>query len=441
MAAHRVSFHTLGCRLNQAETALMAESFRRRGYVVEEHGRPVEVAVVHTCSVTERADARCRQVIRQVRRAAPGAVVCAVGCWAQSEPERVAGLGGVDLVVGNEEKYRLPDLIAEFVSGGRGRVHVRARPDGFAAPYPPAGFYGRSTRAHLKVQDGCDFVCAFCLLPRVRGRGRSRPFGAVLAEARELLRRGHRELVVTGVNVGCYVDGGRRLADVLWAVAALPGVLRVRLSSIEPSTVDRGILHWLARCPAACPHLHVPLQSGDDGILQAMRRHYTVDAYRGLVERILAARPDTTLGTDVIVGFPGEGEEAFARTRRLLEELPFGYVHVFTYSDRPRTAAARRQGKVPPAVKEGRSRELRALARAKKRRFLAAQCGREVSVLLETADADGRRKGLTPHYVRVAVPAAAGRENECVRVLVTGATDAHCVGTVVAREREVEAAC
>ncbi|MBN2492161.1 MAG: tRNA (N(6)-L-threonylcarbamoyladenosine(37)-C(2))-methylthiotransferase MtaB [Planctomycetes bacterium] len=427
----RVSITTLGCRLNQAETALIAARFRERGYVIAAPGEAVDVAVVHTCSVTGRADARCRQEIRKARRAGPGAVVCAVGCLAQSEPGEVAALGGVDLVVGNERKYELVDLVEGRAGRGAPEVHVSRRPDGFAAPYPLAGYYPRTTRAHVKVQDGCDFGCAFCLLPRVRGRARSRRLDAILAEARELVRQGHRELVVTGVNIGTYRFEDRRLADIARALEAIDGVARIRISSIEPTTIDAALLEWMATSPRACRHLHVPLQSGDDAILAAMHRVYTAAEFGEFVRRARALMPDLGFGTDVIVGFPGETEASHRRTRTLLEALPLTYLHVFSHSARRQTAAAALPGAVDRATVKARSAELRAWGAARKRAVHEAAVGEEVEVLLETVDADGWRKGRTRNYLRVAVDAAASRENTLVRVRIEKAENDHCVGSII----------
>jgi len=429
----RVSLYTLGCRLNQAETALIAEKFRERGYTIAAHGEPVDVAVIHTCSVTERADARCRHEIRKIRRRAPGALVCAVGCFAQSEPDTVAGLGGIDLVVGNERKYDLPEMVEGRSPGGETEIHVSIRPDGFRADYPAAGLYARSTRANIKVQDGCDFVCAFCLLPRVRGRASSRCIGDILAEGHELARRGHKELVVTGVNIGTYRFEDFRLTEVVRALEAIEGIERIRVSSIEPTTIDDDLLEWMATSPRACRHLHVPLQSGDEAILEAMRRPYDPADFAAFISRAKAGMPDLGLGTDVIVGFPGETDESFARTRAFLDSLPFTYLHVFSFSERLKTVAARLPGKVSREEINERSAELRARAAALKLAFHRENLGREVEVLMETIDEDGFRKGLTGNYLRVAVDPDTAAENDLVRVRLERAEGDFCFGRVVER--------
>lgn len=462
-ALRRVSFYTLGCRLNQAETALMAESFRTRGYVVAEHGAPVDVAVINTCSVTDHADQRCRQEIRKVRRYAPQAIVCAVGCYAQADTAVVAAIMGVDLVVGTDRKYALAELVEARVVGPSGiemptavspppprdrrglapddvsvvqalpvghgvpDIHVSVRPDTGDFDYPMAGYYPHSTRAHVKIQDGCDFCCAFCLLPRVRGAARSRPMEDIIADATELAHRGHKEIVITGVNIGTYRHNGETVADVARRISAIPHVARVRVSSIEPSTVGDDLLEWMATSPKACRHLHLPLQSGDDGILRKMKRVYTSGEYARFIQRAKAMMPDLGLGTDVIVGFPGESETEFARTMRFIEEMPFSYLHVFSYSERQKTAAVRYNGKSNASAIKDRSERMHTLAEHKKYTFFADHVGREVDVLFETVDDDGWRKGFTGSYLRVGIRPDAAGENEIASVRIHDTTAAFCL--------------
>jgi len=423
----RVSLTTLGCRLNQAETAQIAERFRKSGYVVVEHGEPVDVAVIHTCSVTERADQRCRQEIRRVHRQAPHALVCAVGCYAQSDPETVAGVLGVDLVVGNDKKYRLPELVAEHDRARGTAVHVSSRPLPLWLEATEAGDHTASTRANLKVQDGCSFTCRFCHLPRIRGAPRSRPVRDVLTAARELHARGHREIVLTGVNIGLYRDGDTGLADLARLLEEAAPLHRIRLSSIEPSTVSEDLLTWIEESPAACRYLHVPLQSGDDGVLQRMSRVGTTTDYSRLVDRIKSRMPELGLGTDVLVGFPGETDEEFETSLRFVTELPFDYLHVFSYSDRPRTVAERLPEKVASSTVTERSKRLRALGNRMRRVSLEKLVGRRVEVLLESKDDDGLRKGLTREYHRIGVDTKA-RENDLVVVEVDEVRDGFALG-------------
>lgn len=446
-ARPRVSLYTLGCRLNQAETALMAESFREHGYSIAEHGEPVDVAVINTCSVTERADQRCRQEIRKVRRRSPDAIVCAVGCYSQSEPETVAAILGVDLVAGTDRKYALPQLVGSRLGSrshhpeGRGgsetrpygpeewrgpEVHVSRRPDNGEFDYPMAGYYPHSTRANIKIQDGCGFCCAFCLIPRVRGAARSRPLAQIIAEGEELARRGHKELVITGVNIGTYDFDGKTITDVARAMCEIDGIARVRISSIEPSTVPDDLLHWMADSDKACRHLHLPLQSGDDSVLSGMKRVYTVSEYAAFVEKAKTLMPDLGLGTDIIVGFPGETDTEFANSMRFVEGMPFSYLHVFSYSGRPKTASIHYDGQNDPRTIKSRSERMQELAEMKKEAFFAAHMGQTVNVLFESIDDDGWRKGFTGSYLRVGAAPQAAPENEIATVTLCGRTPEFC---------------
>jgi len=470
----RASFYILGCRLNQAETALIAETFRQQGYEIAEHGSLVDVAVINTCSVTEHADQRCRQEIRKVRRQSPEAVVCAVGCYAQADTDAVAGILGVDFVVGTDRKYALVELISENagqllpahvathsrsgkeqilrfaqddrmgVSGagnmsplernaqtpdhrGGPIIHVSSRPDTGDFDYPMAGYYPHSTRANIKIQDGCDFCCAFCLLPRVRGAARSRRMADVVAEGHELARRGHKELVITGVNIGTYRHDGKTVTDLAWALSEIPGVERIRVSSIEPSTVGDDLLDWMASSPKACRHLHLPLQSGDDSVLARMKRVYTTTEYARFIERAKTMMPDIGLGTDIIVGFPGETDREYERTLRFVEDLPLSYLHVFSYSERPKTAAAYYDAKNGPGRIKDRSGQMHEVAARKKRAFFEEHIGRRVEVLFETVDQDGWRKGFTGSYLRVGIEPQAAGENQLAVVKVREKTNDFCV--------------
>jgi threonylcarbamoyladenosine tRNA methylthiotransferase MtaB len=427
MTQRKVSFYTLGCRLNQAETALMAESFRQKGYDVAEHGSPVEVAVINTCSVTERADARCRQEIRKIRRRSPDAIVCAVGCYAQADTKSVAAIMGLDFVVGTDKKY----AIAEMVEGHERRPHpivdVSPRPDTGEFDYPMAGYYPHQTRATVKIQDGCDFCCAFCLLPRVRGAARSRPLADVIAEGQELARRGHKELVISGVNIGTYAGADHSITGIAQALSDIPAVERVRVSSIEPSTIGEELLQWMASSPKACHHLHLPLQSGDDSVLDRMKRVYTTAEYARFVETAKRLMPDLGLGTDVMVGFPGETDTEFTNSHKFVEEMPFSYLHVFSYSQRPKTPAAYYDDKNDAKVIRERSEIMHELAVKKKQAFFDEHIGREVEVLFETVDEDGWRKGFTGSYLKVAADPEAVRLNEVTSVEVHGRTEDFCL--------------
>lgn len=417
----RVAFHTLGCRLNQAETAAMAGRFHALGFDHAPDDGKADVVVLHSCAVTGPAEQESLRLLRRLRRQSPQALIVFAGCATKVIAEATLRTQGADLVVGQEAKASLPRLAAAALG---------LSPAGEA---PSALPRFATARAWIKVQDGCDFRCAYCIVPDTRGAPRSRPQAEVIHEAAALARQGFRELVLTGVNLGCYADGPRKLPDLVRALARLPVPFRIRLSSIEPGTVEREIAEFAAGEPRLCRMLHLPLQSGDPGILRAMRRRYTAAQYETAVEAALQRLPFLGLGADVIVGFPGEDEAAFETTRRLLERLPFSNLHVFPYSERPGTPAAALHGKVPGPLRRERVRMLRALAVRKRRAFAARFVGRTVEVLVERVDAAGTGTGWTGEYLEARVPgltpAAVGTLQ---RFTPTGATEAVLVAEAAA---------
>lgn len=407
----------MGCRLNHTEAAAWAGQFAEKGYTIVPWGEPTEVAVINTCSVTHRAEAHCRNIVRRALRDSPDAFVVVAGCYAQSDFEALSKIPGVDLIVGTEYK----DTFADYLDRPRKLpdpvVLHSARISREEFEVPSTGRYD-STRANLKVQDGCDFFCSFCIIPYTRGRERSRRFDDLLREARELAEAGYRELVLTGVNIGRYENHGRTLADVADGLEEVPGVDRIRITSIEPTTVEDRLLGAMAGEGKLCRYLHLPVQSGDDGVLSGMGRRYTAKEYHEFAERAAASVPGLGLGTDVIVGFPGETDAAFERTRRVLSGLPFAYYHVFSYSPRAGTKAAQSPGQLPPGVIAERSRALREDSDRRRREFAAAHLGRTVEVLFEQRDRAGRWTGLTDSYLRVGVVSPVPLENELRSVRV-----------------------
>ena len=401
----------MGCRLNHTEAAAWAGQFAEKGYTIVPWGEPAEVAVINTCSVTHRAEAHCRNIVRRALRDSPEAFVVVAGCYAQSDFEALSKIPGVDLIVGTEYK----DTFADYLDRPRklpGPVVLHsARISREEFEVPSTGRYD-STRANLKVQDGCDFFCSFCIIPYTRGRERSRRYDDLLREARELADEGYRELVLTGVNIGRYENRGKTLADVAEGLEEVPGVDRIRITSIEPTTVEERLLGAMAGEGKLCRYLHLPVQSGDDGVLSGMGRRYTAKEYREFAERAAASVPGLGLGTDVIVGFPGETDAAFERTRRVLSGLPFAYYHVFSYSPRAGTKAAQSPGQLPPEVIAERSRALREDSDRRRHEFASSHLGRTVEVLFEQRDRAGRWTGLTDSYLRVGVVSPEPLENE-----------------------------
>jgi threonylcarbamoyladenosine tRNA methylthiotransferase MtaB len=402
-AARTVSFATLGCRLNQVDTQQIQTLLEARGFRTVDFDEPADVVVVNTCTVTARAELSDRQAIRRAARVSPRATLVVTGCWAQTSPGEVAGMEGVDLVVGNGDKHRLPDLLDRVVAD---RVHVsdiaQARTLEVA---PTARLHGRS-RAFLKVQDGCQHRCAFCIVPRARGVSRSLDPKVVLDQARLLVEAGHPELVLTGVDLGHYgadLVPRTTFAALVRSLVEIPGLRWVRLSSLLPAYFTPELLEIVTTSAVVAPHFHIPLQSGSDRILRSMRRPYSTRMYRALVERLAAARPRLGLGADVIAGFPGEGDDDFAETVAFARELPFSYLHVFPYSTRKGTEAAGLASQLASHTVTHRSRVLREIGRVKSDEFRRGLIGRVEEVLvLETLDrATGRLVGLTGNYVEV----------------------------------------
>ena len=425
----RASLHTIGCRLNHAETALLGDQLRHRGYELVEFSQRTDLVVVNTCSVTDNAEADCRSLIRKIRRTCPDAFVAVTGCYAQTGVDVLQQMEGIDLIVGTQNKMELPRYLTSLERRPAPEIlHTRTvSRDDFTIE--GIGEY-QETRANLKVQDGCNFMCSFCIIPFSRGHERSRRPEDILREAEGLVARGHREVVVTGVNVGRYRCDGLTLADVIRLLEAMPGLDRIRISSVEPTTISDELLERMAGSSKLCRYLHVPLQSGDDDILHAMNRRYTAREYARFIEKAVLTVPDLGLGTDLMVGFPGETDTAFANTRALAADLPFAYFHVFSYSPRRGTAAAKLPGAVPSATVKARSEELCALSRAKRLKFYHRYAGQTVSVLFETRHRSGLFTGLTDNYIRVGVLADDDLSNQIHSVRLTGAMDGLAVGAL-----------
>jgi threonylcarbamoyladenosine tRNA methylthiotransferase MtaB len=425
----KVALHTLGCKLNYAETSTLGKQFLERGYELVDLGSPADVVVINTCTVTERADRECRQLIRRALRNGSSPYVVVTGCYAQLEPEAIASMNGVDLVLGAREKFDLFRFAGALEKETTPRIHVSEidTVDNFGPAFTTEA--GGRTRAFLKIQDGCDYSCSFCTIPLARGRSRSQTPGECIGQARELAAAGYREIVLTGVNVGDY---GRKssssLLHLVQELVEVDGIDRIRISSIEPNLLTLPLLEFVAGQPKMCKHFHIPLQSGSDEVLRLMRRRYSTDEYRLLISRIREAIPDAGIGVDVIAGFPGETDTRFNETYAFLHELPVSYLHVFTYSERPNTPAAAMNGRVEPLQRHHRNEMLRILSQKKRRAFYESMIGRTVTVLAEGDVGKGRRFGFTDSYVRVAFPAEACGENTMLPLVVTAVDDNVCIG-------------
>jgi len=402
---NRVSLHTLGCKLNYAETSTIAREFISRDYKVVPFGNEADVTVINTCTVTEQANKKCRNAIRKAKKANPKSYVIVSGCYAQLEPEEIAEIEGVDAVLGNTEKFRIFDIIDDFEEQNQTQIHVSCIDD--TEFYGPAFSSGDRTRVFLKVQDGCDYTCSFCTIPLARGRSRSLPLEQTLNHAREVARLGHKEVVLSGINLGLYgLDSGSNLLELLLRLDEIEEIERFRISSIEPNLLTEEIIQFVARSRAFMPHFHIPLQSGDDLVLGKMRRRYKTDLYRSRIDTIRELIPDAGIGVDVIVGFPAEGSEQFANTVSFIESIPVSYLHVFTYSERDNTSAVDQPEKMGGTFvdlneRHNRSRILRSLSHDIQTTFNQSFLGETRKVLWEKSRKEDFMLGFTDNYVKV----------------------------------------
>ncbi|HLS27327.1 MAG TPA: tRNA (N(6)-L-threonylcarbamoyladenosine(37)-C(2))-methylthiotransferase MtaB [Opitutales bacterium] len=397
----KASIHTLGCRLNQSESNLIRDKMEKVGYEIVPFGEDADLAVINTCTVTNLADAKCRNAIRSFTRKNPEAFVAVVGCYSQMGYKAIAEIPGVDLIIGNQDKLSVLD----FVNLGKNErpVIIRDRIDKKDFSIAFDGELPFPKRANLKVQDGCDFMCSFCIIPFARGRSRSRELGNLLEEARGLAERGVRELILTGVNIGTYDFENNDILTIVDRLNDIPGIDRIRISSIEPTTIPTELFDRMNDPEhALLPFLHIPLQSGSDRILREMRRKYTVSEYVDFIQLAYDSVPDLYLGTDIMVGYPGETDEEFNETCRVFRENPFAFCHVFTFSERDGTIAAKSTKQVPIPERARRSAALRRLSVGRRYDFYADHVGRTMRVLFE----DPKQEvwpGYTDNYIRVIV--------------------------------------
>ncbi len=405
----KVAFYTLGCKLNFSETSTIARGFQEDGYERVDFSEHADMYVINTCSVTENADKRFKTIVKQALKNNPAAFIAAIGCYAQLKPEQLAEVGGVDLVLGATEKFKIADYINDLSKNNNGQIH--------ACEIKEADFYvgsyaiGDRTRGFLKVQDGCDYKCTFCTIPLARGISRSDALENVLNNAKEISEKGIKEIVLTGVNIGDYGKGefGNKkhehtFLDLVQALDRIEGIHRLRISSIEPNLLKNETIDFVAHSDSFVPHFHIPLQSGSDEILQQMKRRYGSAMYVDRVKRIKEVMPHACIGVDVIVGFPGESDAHFLETYHLLNELDISYLHVFTYSERDNTPAATMADSVPQNVRNKRSKMLRGLSVKKRRAFYESQLGHTRTVLFEGESKDGYIQGFTENYVKVKSP-------------------------------------
>lgn len=395
-----VAFHTLGCKLNFSETSTITRLFEQGGYAKVDFDDRPDVFVINTCSVTDHADKKCRNLVRRALSNNPEAFVAVIGCYAQLKPKEISGIEGVNLVLGANEKFNLLEYIDTTDRHGETRIamsHIKE-----VKTFVPSFSAGDRTRSFLKVQDGCDYFCSFCTIPLARGRSRNQGIEETVAKAREVAQTGVKEVVLTGVNIGDFGQGStENFLTLIQALDRMEGIERFRISSIEPNLLSNDIIAFVAQSRKFVPHFHIPLQSGSDAMLKSMRRRYDTALYRERVEQIRKLMPEACIGVDVIVGFPGETEQAFLATVDFIKSLDVSYLHVFTYSERANTTALRIDEVVPMQVRQERNKVLQGVSHKKKRAFYERQVGSTETVLWEAEDHDGFMHGFTRNYVKV----------------------------------------
>ena len=390
--------------MNFHETAYMEELFKRAGWEVVGFDEEADVYVVNTCTVTKTADAKSRKILRKAKQRNPNALVVSTGCYSEVYPEEVESVKEVDFITGNVEKFNMAEIVERKLKGELPRVFVKGvwRESKFY-PLTIRHYEGR-TRAFLKVQQGCELFCSYCIIPKARGRMVSEDLKKVLEQVKELVDAGYKEIVLTGTHLGAYgvdLEGNWNLARLVKEIVKVPGLYRLRLSSIEPIEFSEELIEVVTGSEKVAPHLHIPLQSGSDRVLTLMRRRYTASDYKRVFEKILSLNPEICIGTDVMVGFPGEREEEFEETKRLIEELSFGYLHVFPYSKREGTVAAKMKDDVPPEVKKERATILREIGTKKSIAYRERFIGKELEALTLSQIPEGSSVALTGNYIRV----------------------------------------
>lgn len=426
----KAAFYTLGCKVNQYETQAMRRCLEQNGFDTAEYlpGETdlCDVLVLNSCTVTGESDRKLRQLLRRCRREQPTAVLVLTGCMPQAFPEEAAAFKDADIVLGNAARRRLPEHIAQYFASHQRMVDIPAHDRRFE-DMPIEDMDGH-TRAFVKIEDGCNRFCSYCIIPYARGRVRSRSLSSLRDEVQALAEKGYKEIVLVGINLTAYgQDCELSLADAVETVCAVDGIERVRLGSIEPDHLTPPVLSRLAAQPKLCPQFHLALQSGCDATLKRMNRHYTTDEYASLCQNLRECFPDCAITTDFMVGFPGETEEEFAASLAFLRRIAFARVHIFVYSRRPGTPAAKAPDQVENRVKAARSRQTAAVCREIQAEYAAGFIGKTVEVLLETRLTDGTMQGYSPQYlsVRVQTDLPAGT---ILKVRITGQENGECIG-------------
>lgn len=433
----KVKFITLGCKVNQYESEAMGEQMEWAGFLRAGEGECADVVVVNSCTVTAQSDQKARQALRRAKKQNPGAVAVLTGCWPQAFPQEAEDFGDADVVLGTANRGALSDRVMEYLSTKQRVVDIRAHEAGEKfEKMTVSGMQGR-TRAFLKIEDGCNRFCSYCIIPYARGRVRSRPLEDIREEAGALAGHGYQEIVLTGINLPAYgQDLGLHLCDAVEAVCGVHGIRRVRLGSLEPEQLTPEVIRRFAAQEKLCPQFHLSLQSGCEQTLRRMNRHYTPAEYRKIVEDLRRAFPDCAITTDVMVGFAGETEGEFAQSLRFVEEIGFARVHVFAYSRRPGTKAFDAPGQIPASVKEARSRAMIARTQESRQAYYRAQLGKTYAVLFEQETEKNVYEGYTPQYISVRVASAKPLQGMVLPVTLTDVWQEGCMGILAERQEE-----
>ena len=414
----KVAFYTLGCKLNFSETSTIARNFENQGYAKVDFTDSPDIFIINTCSVTENADKKCKNIVKRALKINPNAFVTMIGCFAQLKPKEISNIPGVDLVLGANEKFNILEHIEKLEK--KEIAEIKSNNIKETKDFIPSYSIGDRTRSFLKIQDGCNYFCTFCTIPLARGRSRNASIKETLLEAKKIAKTDVKEVVLTGVNIGDFGQGKEEnFFQLVQELDQVEGIDRWRISSIEPNLLSNEIIEFVAQSRNFVPHFHIPLQSGSDNLLKAMRRKYLTDLYTNRVNKIKELMPDACIGVDVIVGFPGETDEEFMKTVNFLKDLDISYLHVFTYSERSNTTAKKMANSIPINIRRERSKQLQILSEKKKRNFYSTQIAKQKTVLFEAEENEGTIFGFTNNYVKVKLPYDKSLVNQIVPIYLS----------------------
>ncbi len=429
----KAAFHTLGCKLNYSETSTIASEFKNKNFEIVDFKEKADVYLINTCTVTENADRECRKIIRRAKRLNPDSYVIVTGCFAQIQSESIGRMPEVDAVLGNEEKFKIFDLLGDnFWETGQSCISVKPTDKIGDFYFASSSDSDTRTRAFFKIQDGCDYTCSYCTIPFARGNSRSLPVDDVIEQFRKILADGYKEIILTGVNVGDYGHSiGTNLFELLQQMIAVEGEFRIRISSIEPNLLSDEIIKLTRDSEKLVNHFHIPLQSGSDKLLKLMRRRYNSEFFREKILSIHGLIPDVGIGIDVISGFPSETDKDFEKTFNLLQKLPISYLHAFTYSERENTDALKIDEVVPVRTRKERTNLLRKLSDEKRKEFNNKMFGKKETVLFEGENHQGYMNGFTSNYIKVKTKFNVDLINKFTQIRISDCEDNLCRGEIL----------